>query len=515
MPWAPVGHPVMGEAFWAWQGSALLGLSVIVGSGGKMTAEDGRRWAAPPKSWVLAGVVAVLVEIIIGLIVGSQHDSSTTPQRNFGSTSMLSGWLPSTVQLVSFVVLALAVGLRSRRWWIQWMPIAAAAGVVTALAVRFYITYEGLTGDPAPVMFWIWTALSGASLAILALGWRGAPWWRRAASALVVPLCLLCTVLQLNIWVGYVRTVEAARIFLTSGPFPNQTDMATVKAMAAKGVVPDKGRIVPVTTGADGSHFKHRGEFVYLPPEWFTSSPPPQLPVLMMIGGVFGKSSDWVGEGQNIANAFAAAHGGSAPVMVFVDQLGAFGKDTECVNGPRGNAADHLTKDVVPFMISNFGVSSNSANWGIVGWSMGGTCAIDLTVMHPDLFSAFVDIAGELGPGAGTKQQTIDRLFGGNEEAWASFDPTTVMTRHGSYTGVSGLFAVEAPTGSEQPSEDAVAAKSLAQTAAAARISCAILEVPGKHDWSFGPKVFRQTLPWLGGQLGTPGVPRIPLPGAP
>ena len=48
---------------------------------------------------------------------------------------------------------------------------------------------------------------------------------------------------------------------------------------------------------------------------------------------------------------------------------------------------------------------------------MGGTCAVDLTVMHPDMFSAFEDIAGDSRPNSGTKEQTIDRLFGGNAAA--------------------------------------------------------------------------------------------------
>ena len=84
--------------------------------------------------------------------------------------------------------------------------------------------------------------------------------------------------------------------------------------------------------------------------------------------------------------------------------VGRFSNDTECVNGPRGNAADHLTKDVVPYVISHFGVRSDPANWGLIGWSSGGTCALTLAVMHPELFSAFVDLDGQLGPNAGTKQ---------------------------------------------------------------------------------------------------------------
>ena len=134
-------------------------------------------------------------------------------------------------------------------------------------------------------------------------------------------------------------------------------------------------------------------------------------------------------------------------MLVFVDPTGSFDNDTECVNGSRGNAADHLTKDVVPFMVSNFGVSADRANWGVAGWSMGGTCAVGLTVMHPDMFSAFVDIAGDLRPNIGGKDQTVAQLFGGNAAAWAEFDPITVMTRHGRYTGVSGWFDIPAPPG--------------------------------------------------------------------
>ncbi len=73
---------------------------------------------------------------------------------------------------------------------------------------------------------------------------------------------------------------------------------------------------------------------------------------------------------------------------------------------------------------------------------MGGTCAVDLTVMHPELFSTFVDIAGDMGPNAGTKEQTIARIYGGDAAKWAIYDPTTVINKHGPYKGVSGWFAI-------------------------------------------------------------------------
>jgi S-formylglutathione hydrolase FrmB len=394
--------------------------------------------------------------------------------------------------------------------------VVVVIAILSVAATRWYINSEGLAGDPAPTLFWVWTALSGASMAVVVLGWAGARWWRRGLSVLAVPLCLLCTVLLLNVWVGYVRTTGAAWNFLTAGPLPNQADLSAVKAMADKGIVPTKGRIVPVHISADASGFRHRQELVYLPPAWFRPVPPAPLPVVMMVGGEFGTTADWIraGGAQDVVDSFAAAHGGNAPVLVFVDKGGAFNKDTECVNGARGNAADHLTKDVVPFMVSVFGVSADHSKWGIAGWSMGGTCALTLTLMHPELFSTFVDIDGDIGPNAGTREQTIERLFNGDEAAWESFDPTTVMTRHGRYTGIAGVFGVEQSVDPQRVDRHAQAARTLAGIADSNGIECSIVEVSGKHDWAAGAAVFRQTLPWLAAQLDTPGVALQPLPGS-
>ncbi|OBI43284.1 alpha/beta hydrolase family protein [Mycobacterium sp. E796] len=449
--------------------------------------------------------------------------------------SLMHGWLPLTVDAATALALGLAIGRRSRRWLLCWLPVAVVAGGVAAAGAHWYI--GRVATEPAPSALYVWIALAGTAAAVMILGWRGARWWRRAVSILCLPLSVLCSLLVLNQWFGYVQTVQSAWDQLTSAPLPGQTDKATVTAMAASGVRPSRGRLVPVQIPSDASHFKHREELVYLPPAWFSSSPPPQLPTVLMIGGMINTPADWVRAGNAVdtIDAFAAAHGGNAPVLVFVDPGGAFDNDTECVNGSRGNAADHLTKDVVPYMVSNFGVSPDPSHWGVVGFSMGGTCAVDLTVMHPNLFSTFVDIEGDLTPNTGSKAQTIAGLFGGNADAWAAFDPTTVISRHGRYTGVSGWFAITsggAPAphrdltvvdstamavagrgAATDPGNQAAAAAALCGLGLANGIDCAVVAQPGRHDWPTASAAFATALPWLAGRLGTPDVAHIPLPG--
>ena len=448
--------------------------------------------------------------------------------------SLIHGWMPVTVQVITAVVLVVAIGWRSRRWRVISVPVALFVGVALTGAVFWFIEDQGLADHPAPLGLWVWITLTGLAAVVVVLGWRDVHWWRRGVSVLAVPLCVLCTALTVNMWVGYFPTVGTAWDGMTGAPLPGQTDRATVAALQQQHRAPDWRTIVSVRIPDDASGFKHRDELVLLPPAWYASTPPPPLPVVMMIGGEFGNPAAWLyaGDAQSTIVDFATGHGGNAPVLVFPDSSGTFSNDTECVNGVRGNAADHLTKDVVPYIISNFGVSRDPAKWGVVGWSAGGTCALTLSVMHPELFGAFVDIDGQLGPTAGTKQQTIARLFGGDADAWAAFDPRTVIAKHGAYSGLSGWFAVSvdtptvyrAPTDAgplpadgtdPNPEDHAAIANRLCQSASSHGIECAVVPNPGKHDFSSAGSAFAAALPWLAGKLGTPGVPPIAMPGAP
>jgi S-formylglutathione hydrolase FrmB len=443
-------------------------------------------------------------------------------------TSLLGGWVPVSLEILTIVILVVAIGWRTRRWRLVWVPISAGIGVIAALGARTYMNSEGLASDPAPLRLWVWTAVCAGSVAVAVLGFRGAHWWRRGLSLVAIPLTLVCALIVLNQWVGYYSTLEKAWGDLTSGPLRDQVDAKDLPAL--RNTRQTTGKLVSVDIPDNSSGFKPRREYLYLPPVWFTGNVPPKLPTVMMIAGEFSNPTNWIRTGNAISviDDYAAAHGGAAPVFVFVDSSGSFNTDTECVNGPRGNAADHLTNDVRPYVISQFGASPDPADWAVVGWSSGGTCAIDLVVMHPDLFTTFEDIGGDRGPNSGTKQQTIDRLYGGDAAAWDAYDPRTVMARHGPYIGVAGYFDDSqeppddktknlpdrrqerlAPVGyggnsDETEFREKGALPDLCAAAMAVNIGCTWRVYTGYHTWQFGARAFSDALPWIAQRVHTP-----------
>jgi S-formylglutathione hydrolase FrmB len=451
------------------------------------------------------------------------------------SVSLTARWLPITIELITVVVLLFAVGRRSRDWQLHWIPAALMVGFATAAGVRLFVKYQGWTERAASWQTVFWVAATGFAVGIAIFGWRGVRPWRRIVSVLSVVLCVVTAALALNTATGYFPTVAALWRQITGAQPDDWIDEATLAQMVRGGTRPTDGTVVWVDIPSDASGFDHRRELVYLPPAWFTSDPPPQMPVVMMLGGEISQPSDWPVSADAIRtlDRFAALHRGNAPVFVFPDTTGSFSNDTECVNGPRGNAADHLIKDVAPYIISRFGVSIDPAHWGLVGWSSGGTCALMTAVMHPERFSAFVDLDGQLGPNMGTKRQTIARLFGGDEEAWAAFDPRTVVERRGQFPGMAAWLGVSAtipteyrPAGDTPPmpadiadwspysEEHAVNAHKLCLLLSGHGIECSTVGYGGSHDFDSAAKAFSAALPWLAGRLGTPDVPRLALPGA-
>jgi hypothetical protein len=187
------------------------------------------------------------------------------PDPNFSrfghGISLLGGWFPLCVKVITIVVLIVGIGRRSRRWWLIW--------------ARSYMNSEGLASAPAPLRLWVWTSVCAKSIAVTLLGFPGASWWRRGLSVAAIPLTLVCALIVLSQWVGYYPTLQKAWGDLTSGPLPDQIDAEDVTGL--RNTEPGTGKVVPIDTPDGVSGFKHRTEYVYLPPIWFSGPAPPRL----------------------------------------------------------------------------------------------------------------------------------------------------------------------------------------------------------------------------------------------
>jgi S-formylglutathione hydrolase FrmB len=174
-------------------------------------------------------------------------DQAEPLRHHISQLSLIHGWVPPTVQVIAALVLAYAIGWRSPRWRVLWLPLTVLVAVVFEVWAHSYVGSVGVAGDPAPRALWGWIVLTGLAVGVLVVGWRSAQWWRRGVSAMAVPLCALSCALTVNLWVGYFPTAHAVWNQLTAGPLPGQTDRVNVTAMQLTGARPANGVVVPVT----------------------------------------------------------------------------------------------------------------------------------------------------------------------------------------------------------------------------------------------------------------------------
>jgi len=292
------------------------------------------------------------------------------------------------------------------------------------------------------------------------------------------------------------------------GPWAETRDEITGQAATlAVSSMRDHGAVVTVDLPATRSGFAHRASLVYLPPVWF-SRPRPTLPVIMMLTGTPSMVSDWTraAHADQIADDYAAAHHGWAPIMVFPDPNGSDLGDTECVDSPQGNAETYLSEDVPAAVVKMFGAAP--PHWAVAGLSEGGMCAALLTLRRPEVFSTFADFSGEPSPVVGhNKAATMRLLFGGSTAAWRAHDPLTILHEH-RFDGHAAWFEV----GTDDRGPRA-AAERLTPAAVAAGMTAHLVVRDGRHNFTFWSNCFRHAFPWLAGRLAGEADPPTPPAG--
>lgn len=420
------------------------------------------------------------------------------------ATAVVAGWLDRMpllgsllaggVELTAVAALLASWWRRDRRWWSRQLPLTMLGAATLTGLTAGYLRWSRTVVDPYPWSFVVWVDLAITAVACAPRTLVRPGRWHRLFAWSAVPLTVAGAFLLIN---------NEYRAWPRLGSLLGHNGAISAEALYRELNLPpgarrhDKGILAEIDIPADQSHFNHRPASVYLPPAFFTDARS-DLPVVLMLAGTPGGPDQWVtaGGATAVADAYAAAHHGAAPVLLFVDENGTATGDTECVDGPLGRAETYLTVDVPAFVAKTLHMRHHPTRWGIVGFSEGGTCAITLTLVHPQLFTSFVDIAGEARPTLGNATNTLSALFGGSIAARDAHDPALLLAAR-RYKGINAWFAV----GTDDPKLQPVS-HALAVAVGKAGGTVHEFSAAGGHDWGFTADALREIMPKLCRQLG-------------
>lgn len=416
------------------------------------------------------------------------------------------------IWVVSILAPALVlVSLRPFR--VRRLLLAGAIGLITLLLAIFgnnYATNSGLIVPALPWYsnLWFWAVIF--SLVWAVVGWRSSRLWPRVASFGAIPATLLMTLVLVNSFFFYFPTFKS----LFGSPGIHQASPAELAkiGIAARlrhpkspvgtpGKVPTNGLTFQYDIPPKTSNFKTTPAWIYLPPAWFGPARS-QLPVIELIGGTPSGPAEWLRGVQvdRFTDAFAAKHGGLAPVVVMIDDNGGLTADSECVDRPGAKAETFARIDVRRAMVNKFKVTSNPKHWAIAGLSEGGMCALNIAVRHPREFTVIGNFGGEPRPSLRSPQETLRTLFGGSRTKQHAYDPNRYLRKF-RYPDKHIMFVIG--------SQDQGRRKAVEQAVLARRSGMHVRFrlVKGGHTFWVWRTAYAEFLPFAWKALSPPPVP--------
>lgn len=416
---------------------------------------------------------------------------------------------PPFLITVDVVAAVLALYLLVRPTWKR--VLAGALAFVGGVLLGWFLVW--LTDDVMNVfgvgltpVTTMWVALGFGGIALAVANLFRSRWWRKVVAGVSIPVFALTAFAGVNVDFGEYRNLNDA---LGVVPYKaldlHQERGEVVTGTAWKGTTtqadpPAAGEIGTVRIPSTVSGFPARKAVVYLPPVALGPNPP-ALPVLYALSGQPGAPADMFTAGRVGAylNAFAAKHGGYAPIVVAPDQLGGPGRNPMCVDSRAyGHSATYLLTDVRAWITSHLRVSDDPAAWGVFGYSQGATCAVQFATSRPDLFGSALASSSELGPTLGSEALTIATGFDGSAAAFSAAQPAAAMKAHAPYADSLIVFGV-----GQNDAKYTAFAKTMHTEALAAGIRSELLISPGTaHDWNTVRYTLTNGFPAMAAQMG-------------
>ncbi len=271
-------------------------------------------------------------------------------------------------------------------------PPSATAGEPSALSP--HVLNQLAAGRDLLATWWPSVAALALTAALVAWAVRSRRRKERAWPGVVgaVALAFAGVALGINTWIGYVPSLTSAARLVGARPVAaTETTGALTPVLIP---VPDAVKMPQSTT------------WIYTPPG-YDASASTRYPLVMMIHGTPGRSSDWTSGGDmGHTMDVLIANGLLQPMIVVMPEVNGFGlgqRDTECLNSTRGGpqVETYLTSVVLPWVDAHYATAATWQSRAIGGMSLGAFCAVDQGLRHPELYGAIASIEGFDSPGDG------------------------------------------------------------------------------------------------------------------
>ena len=325
------------------------------------------------------------------------------------------------------------------------------------------------------------------------------------------------------------RTTQVALLGLTA----TIASFGTACVPSVRSPIPPASEVRPERfhSGALGAS---KAYTVYLPAA-YAADPARRFPVVYLLHGYFGNETSWIVRGQVSAVADSAFAAGVAPMILVMpdgdqsfwvdwdrspgvpcDAAAALGEPVAEACVPASRYGTYVARDLVAEVDSRFRTIARRSGRAIAGISAGGTGALVLAFISPDVFSAVasfsavaVPLSMDDGPcGAPVREaRTMDDLetalerplpnwrlrWGSDTAEWWQRDPARAARR----LAASGARApaIRLETGDADP----LAAETCALAAMLDSLGFdpGLSVGPGRHDWTFWRARLGAGLAWL------------------
>lgn len=262
------------------------------------------------------------------------------------------------------------------------------------------------------------------------------------------------------------------------------------------------GRLQQVVISGSASRLSSPA-YVYLPPQYFEKEyAGMRFPAIVALTGYPGDARNLITR-MNMPTLAAKAidrNEISPTILVLMRPTVVPPRDTECMDVPDGPQVEtYFTKDLRESMERTYRVGTEAANWGILGGSTGGYCALKMSMRHPESYSAAVALSGYY---KAPIDATTGDLFAGrrqleneNDLMWRLANlphpPISVLVSS-SKKGESNYRSTLAFLDAVKPPMQA----------------SSLILASGGHNFNTWNREIPQALPWLAQQLHTPaGAP--------